>query len=210
MSLFGFNFLLIFSLAAPLEFYLQQMCLCRIRYWCRMSLVVSLNRSSQQQLLVKMFLWLGNIYEWVIRKLRERKKKLTKCGTEKHLVTPLTLKKMDASREYFKPGLFLLSLHVVFTLMMYFSGEFPVILRELQYFGGEQLVASRSVGRHTGEGSCCQSWKLFRCPGEPDRLSNLSPWKSQPDGGRDRPASGNLTTCLPVLLLSLMALLPSN
>lgn len=58
-------------------------------------------------------------------------------------------------------------------------------------------VASRSVSGLTREWGFCLSWQPLRCPRGPDRLSNLSSWKSQPDGGRDGSASGNLTTCLP-------------
>lgn len=75
--------------------------------------------------------------------------------------------------------------------------------------GGEQFgllgcLCGLSVSQqaHMGE-RLLSELAASQTPWGPDRLSNLSSWKSQPDGGRDGSASGNLTTCLPVLHLPL-------
>lgn len=64
-------------------------------------------------------------------------------------------------------------------------------------------VASRSVSRHTWERGCCLSWQLLRRPGGLIGCQTSAHEKANQMGEETGPASGNLTTCLPVLHLPL-------
>lgn len=157
---------------------------------------------------MKRSLWLANVYKWVIRKLKEKKyTRFTGFGDG----TGKSINHMGA-RDDFWPFRHFEHLQLSLLpqpLLGIFDSFFVWVcspLEESSLGFRDASAASRSVSRHTWERGCCLSWQLLRCPRGPDWLSNLSSWKSQPDGGRDEPASGNLTTCPPAL--SLLLLLP--
>lgn len=152
---------------------------------------------------MKRSLRLGNIYERAIRKLTEKIVCVIKT------LKPLTQKLHGYSWKIFghfftfnifqSPALFP---HLSSSPLCIFGPCFRVSCSPV---GGEQFgllgcLCGLSVSRqaHMGE-RLLSELAASQPPRGPDRLSNLSSWKSQPDGGRDWPASGNLTTCLPAL-----------
>lgn len=167
-----------------------------------------------QQLLIIRLLWLGNIYEGAIGKLRAKTSRQFMWFNDGNAMWHKETHNSEITRTrrmlvmeifgllffFFWGGLFQSPSRFTQTLSSGCLVPFCVscsLLKGSSLGSLDASAASRSVSRHSWERSCCLSWQLFGCPRGPDRLLNLSSWKSQPDGGRDVPASGNLTTCLP-------------